>query len=208
MTVANLRPSISVDNNPNPYVPSSLVGGSGAAADDSDATYGEVWSSRRTGTIINDYVRADFDPLTFDTFNSVTLGLRYELTSDGGMVMPLAISAWSGSTFLGSFVKVGAPTVGSVVTEAFTYDDFEPMSSFTTALLTGDLYLTLGPGEHMGAIGSDKMLRTYEITLTVDYEAARRVYPLRRHPRADGYGLGPKRHYPPPESRRHAGGYR
>lgn len=31
--------------------------------------------------------------------------------------------------------------------------------------------------------------------------------PMRRYPRADGRGVGPKRHYPPPESRRRVGGY-
>lgn len=169
MTIASLRPTVSVDNNPNPYVGSTLVGGATAAADDSDATYGEVWSSRRTGVITNDYVRADFDPLTFDTFNSATLELRYELTSDGGAVTPLDLLAWSGSTFLGFFVKVGSPTVGSIVTQTFTYDAFEPESSFASALLLGDLYITLGPGEHDGPNPSDKMLRVYELTLTVDY---------------------------------------
>lgn len=32
-------------------------------------------------------------------------------------------------------------------------------------------------------------------------------FPLRRYPRADGLGVGPTRHYPPPESRRRVGGY-
>jgi hypothetical protein len=31
--------------------------------------------------------------------------------------------------------------------------------------------------------------------------------PLRRFPRSDGLGIGPRRHFPPPESRRAAGGY-
>lgn len=206
MTGANLRPTISVDNNPNPYVASTLVGGAGAAADDSDATYGEVWSSRRSGVITNDFVRADFDTLSVDVFNSVTLEVRYELTSDGGAVTPLQLQALSDATFLGQFVKVGSPTVGSIVTDTFTFDDFEPVSAFASALQSGDLFLTLGPGEHDGAVGTDKMLRVYEITLTVDYTTTITFAPpARKYPREDGLGVGARRHYPPPRSQQRSG---
>lgn len=45
------------------------------------------------------------------------------------------------------------------------------------------------------------------LAIRITYEMATAPPPLRRYPRADGYGIGPTRHYPPPESRRGAGGY-
>jgi hypothetical protein len=57
--------------------------------------------------------------------------------------------------------------------------------------------------------GSDtgvvRMLRVYEMYFGA---VPPNPPPLRRYPRADGLGVGPTRHYPPPESRRGAGGYR
>lgn len=46
------------------------------------------------------------------------------------------------------------------------------------------------------------------LAIRITYETPTSPPPLRRFPRADGLGLGPTRHYPPPESRRHAGGYK
>jgi hypothetical protein len=81
------------------------------------------------------------------------------------------------------------------------------------------------PGDKAALIGDGLRLdmgMSYAATATsdtrypwVDYAEVRLLvagasagkFPLRRYPREDGLGNGPTRHYPPPKSRRIAGGY-
>lgn len=72
--------------------------------------------------------------------------------------------------------------------------------------------------ESVPPFGSYVYQYTYTFTVGVDITVRRPRYryifeggglaPLRRHPRSDGYGLSATRHYPPPRSRRGAGGIR
>ena len=74
--------------------------------------------------------------------------------------------------------------------------------SGTTAGLRAIRWATTPP-----AIVGTRSATIYETWLQLDLRALAPP-PLRRFPRSDGYGVGPRRHFPPPESRRSVGGYK
>lgn len=150
------------------------------------------------------------EPSAIDTYNGptaldLTLGVTASSVSGGTFTYHL----WAdyggspASEFIGSVdftLDAGTPESDHVHT--LTAADF---TSWGTTL--ADVVAKFSTGAAAVFLESAGGLVYYDVWVQVGHKC-RTVYPLRRHPRSDGYGLGPKRHYPPPETRRHAGGYK
>lgn len=185
-------------------------------ADDSDATYVEHWRSSSeiasTGSIVSDMAPAPGRQLL-----EFPLTVRAMLHDDG------TGSEWSTrilfdiynldtGDYLGLFsygyafgISLPSTDVIYTITGAEFVPDTAHGQSFATlnaAVQNDGIRINYGAfvGPETGVV---RMLRVYEMYFGIQGGGQ----PLRRYPRADGLGVGPARHYPPPESRRGAGGY-
>lgn len=102
------------------------------------------------------------------------------------------------ATVSGFHVAAGEHTYSHTFTDAELSDTYAAIK----AALAGDAVFAFE------VAGDAPSVTLSGASVRVGHKCVVNVAPLRQYPRADGLGVGPKRHYPLPKSRRAAGGYR
>lgn len=187
-------------------VDGEIVGTNPIWGDDSDATYADsdsIDGDALEGTV--DWPAAYVDnPGGSAAVETLTIHLRASL-----------VPGWDNAKvgiYTGTTVGLGDNDLFSIidgdgstqVTLTETAADYTIESTFPTAFinaLLGTSFVTVVPQS------VNTTARIYELWFEVGFPTTF-PSPLRRYPNASGRGIGPTRHYPPPESRRLAGGIR
>lgn len=182
----------------------SIVGTAGPASvwtDNSDATF-KVVPNPGTGDLIfanldlfsgghvasvRVHVRASAVPDPSASPQPTIWSPRFQMhPTSGDLNFPLAQG----------FGATDLPVDGSIWDYVIFSDPIDDPDAIAAALMS-DIYLSV-------YTDPSTIATFYEVWVEIITAGA---VPLRRYPREDGYGIGPTRHYPPPKSRRAAGGY-
>jgi hypothetical protein len=193
--------------------PGAIVGSSPQWEDGSDATYAEATFTWDGTGARSDQIHADLSTTASGQLLAVALTIRAEVSAavTTTSVLRPALFINQVGTNLGIARFDHWLTTWDTI-ETFTYDASEvaflnsnTMVSLGAAIQTGNAYVSVTAQQPLG-IAQWNRIRVYELSIDATFRALA-APPLRRYPRADGFGVGPTRHYPPPPSRRAAGGY-
>lgn len=181
----------------------SPVGASAQWADDLDATYCDIYAQNTavlTG-VSTTLAAADFASIA-GTPTSVTVRCRLERLVDEvvgeqkfGILFPT--SEGNASAYRTSIAS-GAPVTNGLTTGVPDWVSFDVTESAAATRLADGLTIMFGTRfATAGTTDPVAMFRVYEVALDV---VSAGYHPLRRFPRSDGLGIGPRRHYPLPSS--------
>lgn len=189
----------------------SPAGSSEQWADDSDATYCDIYAQNagaETG-VSTTLASADF-PTISGSIASLLIRCRIELLVSEdvdqqkyGILFPTAEGNSSSDR---QNIAPGNVTAG-LTTGVPDWVEFDLTSDSIMGRLTDGVTIMFGTRfAPLGTTTPVAMFRVYEVVLVATTAGSGHA-PMRRYPREDGYGIGPTRHWPPPKSRRAAGGY-
>lgn len=143
----------------------------------------------------------------YSRMSGLDVTIQMRASSPGGDSLFVDLwNEWNGSTATNFLISVPftIPAGGGIVDYQHTVDpdDLSDWGTTLGAIITGLRSDTL-----VAYVNAADDLTVYELSVRVGHKCVVNPPPLRRFPRADGLGIGPRRHYPPPESRRRVGGY-
>jgi len=185
------------------------------------STYSEVWRTAHAPGIpssFSDVAFGWFDAHTGPIADLVPSGRVAILLADGAISttnirFQMVDTADLGAPFVGWWIPFSTgdvPTSDGTVYEVtdWVWEDQNGGTDKTRLIETlrdGDLKASVQPPilPSGWTSGMSWGLQVYEFWFNATTPGSP---PLRRHPRSDGRGVGPRRHYPPPQSRRGVGG--